>query len=92
MYLLVATAKSDEEKQTVRTARSSCPISQQQSRFISQFCFVFQVKEHVKILVQNRIRSACTNDTLLHLSVSRLNIIKSGYFNDSTPLGVSSMT
>lgn len=51
--------------------------------------FAFQVKENVGKLVKNRIRSACTNDTLLHLCVSRLNVIKSGYFNDGTPVGVS---
>ena len=46
--------------------------------------------EHEKInvavsrLVRSNIRSACTNDTLLHLSVSRLNVIKSGYFTDDS--------
>ncbi|XP_052866251.1 protein fem-1 homolog C [Anopheles cruzii] len=38
----------------------------------------------VHALVRNNIRSAITSDTLLHLSVSRLNVIKSGYFNDDT--------
>lgn len=44
----------------------------------------FQVCETIRSLVKNNIRSACTNDTLLHLCVSRLNMIKSGYFNDGT--------
>lgn len=43
----------------------------------------------VQNLVKNNLRSACTNDTLLHLCVSRLNIIKSGYFADGTTLGVT---
>lgn len=34
----------------------------------------------VQNLVLGNIRSACTNDTLLHLCVSRLNVIKSSYF------------
>lgn len=34
----------------------------------------------VQTLVLGNIRSACTNDTLLHLCVSRLNVIKSSYF------------
>ncbi|KFB51997.1 AGAP004499-PA-like protein [Anopheles sinensis] len=38
----------------------------------------------VHALVQSNIRSASNNDTLLHLSVSRLNVIKSGYFTDDT--------
>ncbi|XP_055321771.1 protein fem-1 homolog C isoform X2 [Sitodiplosis mosellana] len=42
------------------------------------------VCESIRSLVKSNIRSACTNDTLLHLCVSRLNIIKSGYFNDGT--------
>lgn len=36
----------------------------------------------VQGIVRANIRSACTNDTLLHLCVSRLNVIKSGYFTD----------
>lgn len=40
--------------------------------------------ETIRSLVKNNIRSACTNDTLLHLCVSRLNIIKKGYFIDGT--------
>lgn len=48
------------------------------------------VSEAVTELVQSNIRSACTNDTLLHLSVSRLNVIKSGYFSDDNNLTVSS--
>uniref|UniRef100_A0A1B0DQ18 Ankyrin repeat domain-containing protein 54 n=1 Tax=Phlebotomus papatasi TaxID=29031 RepID=A0A1B0DQ18_PHLPP len=46
------------------------------------------VSEAVTELVQSNIRSACTNDTLLHLSVSRLNVIKSGYFSDDNNLTV----
>lgn len=42
----------------------------------------------VQNLVKNNLNSACTNDTLLHLCVSRLNIIKSGYFADGTTIGV----
>ncbi|XP_053669873.1 protein fem-1 homolog C [Anopheles nili] len=38
----------------------------------------------VHTLVHSKVRSAITNDTLLHLSVSRLNVIKSGYFNDES--------
>ena len=36
----------------------------------------------VKKLVQANITSACTNDSLLHVCVSRLNVIKSGLLND----------
>lgn len=36
----------------------------------------------VRKLVQANITSACTNDSLLHLCVSRLNVIKSGLLND----------
>lgn len=39
-------------------------------------------------LVKYDLRSACTSDTLMHLSVSRLNIIRSGYFTDDTTLRV----
>ncbi|GAB0093555.1 protein fem-1 homolog A [Sergentomyia squamirostris] len=46
------------------------------------------VKAIVSELVRSNIRSACTNDTLLHLSVSRLNVIKSGYFSDDNNLTV----
>lgn len=46
------------------------------------------VNESVRQLVRNNIRSAITNDTLLHLSVSRLNVIKSGYFTDDSSLRV----
>lgn len=46
------------------------------------------VHEAVRSLVKDNIRSACTNDTLLHLCVSRLNIIKSGYFSEGTSLRV----
>lgn len=42
------------------------------------------MRDTIRSLVKNNIRSACTNDTLLHLCVSRLNIIRSGYFNDGT--------
>uniref|UniRef100_A0A8D8JRE1 Protein fem-1 homolog C n=1 Tax=Culex pipiens TaxID=7175 RepID=A0A8D8JRE1_CULPI len=58
MYLLLSTAKTDEERELVNAA--------------------------VRTLVRNNIRSAITNDTLLHLSVSRLNVIKSGYFTDDS--------
>lgn len=53
--------------------------------------FSFQMKKVVEDLINNNIRSACTNDTLLHLCVSRLNVIKSGYFSDGTSLVVSCM-
>lgn len=43
----------------------------------------------IRSLVKDNIRSACTNDTLLHLCVSRLNIIKSGYFSDGTSIRVN---
>lgn len=46
------------------------------------------VNGSVRKLVRNNIRSAITNDTLLHLSVSRLNVIKSGYFTDDSSLRV----
>ncbi|XP_037043236.1 protein fem-1 homolog CG6966 [Bradysia coprophila] len=39
-----------------------------------------KVFNSVQTLVLGNIRSAITNDTLLHLSVSRLNVIKSSYF------------
>ncbi|XP_035775626.1 protein fem-1 homolog C-like [Anopheles albimanus] len=38
----------------------------------------------VRGLVASNVRSAITSDTLLHLSLSRLNVIKSGYFSDDT--------
>ncbi|XP_061389317.1 protein fem-1 homolog C [Musca vetustissima] len=41
-----------------------------------------QVYLSVRKLVQANITSACTNDSLLHLCVSRLNVIKSGLLND----------
>lgn len=47
------------------------------------------MKKVVEQLINNNIRSTCTNDTLLHLCVSRLNVIKSGYFSDGTSLVVS---
>lgn len=47
------------------------------------------MKKAVEGLIQNDVRSACTKDTLLHLCVSRLNVIKSGYFSDGTSLIVS---
>uniref|UniRef100_A0A1L8DB14 Putative ankyrin repeat protein n=1 Tax=Nyssomyia neivai TaxID=330878 RepID=A0A1L8DB14_9DIPT len=46
------------------------------------------VAKAVTELVKSNIRSACTNDTLLHLSVSRLNVINSGYFSDDNNLTV----
>ncbi|XP_055627199.1 protein fem-1 homolog C [Toxorhynchites rutilus septentrionalis] len=46
------------------------------------------VKQCVRHLVHCNLRSAITNDTLLHLSVSRLNVIKSGYFTDESSLKV----
>lgn len=42
----------------------------------------------VSDLVRFNIRSACTSDTLLHLCVSRLNVIKSGYLGDDNNLKV----
>lgn len=51
-------------------------------------CTFFQVCDTIRSLAKSNIRSACTNDTLLHLCVSRLNIIKSGYFNDATGMRV----
>ncbi|XP_065371653.1 protein fem-1 homolog A [Calliphora vicina] len=36
----------------------------------------------VRKLIQANITSACTNDSLLHVCVSRLNVIKSGLLND----------
>lgn len=86
IYLLVVTAKNDDEKKIVCIFASAY-----MSLFRKQnnFHFEFQVNENVRKLVKNRIRSACTNDTLLHLCVSRLNVIKSGYFNDGTAVGVS---
>lgn len=39
-------------------------------------------------LVHTRVRSACTYDTLLHLCVSRLNVIKSGYLSDENHLNI----
>lgn len=36
----------------------------------------------VRKLIQSNITSACTNDSLLHVCVSRLNVIKSGLLND----------
>lgn len=62
IYLLLSTAKSDEERDLV--------------------------KQSVRSLVRSNLRSAITNDTLLHLSVSRLNVIKSGYFTDESSLKV----
>lgn len=55
-------------------------------------CLHFQVSETIRSLIKSNIRSACTNDTLLHLCVSRLNIIKSGYFNDGTGMRVILIT
>lgn len=86
IYLLVSTAESDDEKKIVSILCDS--LQQKQNQFISK---TLQVKENVRKLVKNHIRSACTNDTLLHLCVSRLNVIKSGYFNDGTAVGVSTV-
>lgn len=44
-----------------------------------------QLTSAVRPLIDNDIRSACTSDSLLHLSVSRLNVIKSAYFSDEIP-------
>ncbi|XP_049277864.1 protein fem-1 homolog C [Anopheles funestus] len=44
------------------------------------------IYKSVHTLVHSKVRSAITNDTLLHLSVSRLNVIKSGYFSDDSAL------
>lgn len=63
VYLLEATAKTDDEKHMLH--------------------------QSIRSVVKDNMRSACTNDTLLHLCVSRLNIIKSGYFNDSTNVRVN---
>lgn len=87
IYLLVATAKTDDEKKIVCILSILCFVHREYS--IECVRNQFQVNENVKKLVRNQIRSACTNDTLLHLCVSRLNVIKSGYFNDGTPVGVS---
>lgn len=87
----MATAKSDDEKKIVGISLQF-PLSQELFLFFFGTIiahFAFQVKENVRKLVKNQIRSACTNDTLLHLCVSRLNVIKSGYFNDGTAVGVS---
>lgn len=87
----MATAKSDDEKKIVRIAFSHLSCRSPDATTINTYVsnYVFQVKENVRKLVKNRIRSACTNDTLLHLCVSRLNVIKSGYFNDGTAVSVS---
>ncbi|XP_017474251.1 PREDICTED: protein fem-1 homolog C [Rhagoletis zephyria] len=42
----------------------------------------------VRELVRANVRSACTCDTLLHLCVSRLNVIKSGYLSDENNLTI----
>ncbi|XP_054726310.1 protein fem-1 homolog A [Anastrepha obliqua] len=42
----------------------------------------------VRDLVRATVRSACTSDTLLHLCVSRLNVIKSGYLSDENNLTI----
>lgn len=43
----------------------------------------------VRALVQHDVRSAHTHDTLLHLCVSRLNVIRSTYFADELDVTVS---
>lgn len=60
LYLLLATAKTEEDTEKIHTA--------------------------VKRLIMNDIRSSCTRDTLLHLTTSRLNVIKSGYLTEDTQL------
>lgn len=52
-----------------------------------------KTKEHtqsihtaVRRLLLNDVRSSCTRDTLLHLTTSRLNVIKSGYLSEDTQL------
>ncbi|XP_037945042.1 protein fem-1 homolog A [Teleopsis dalmanni] len=52
---------------------NSTARTEEQKKF--QFCAV-------RDLVKLNVRSACTSDTLLHLCVSRLNVIKSGYLSD----------
>lgn len=43
----------------------------------------------VRRLLAAGVRSANTGDTLLHLAVSRLNVLRSTYFTDETPVQVS---
>ncbi|XP_073969464.1 ankyrin repeat protein mann-cup [Rhodnius prolixus] len=50
------------------------------------------VREGVTELVKSNPHSAPTGDTLLHLSVSRLNTIKSSYFTDDNQLIFPSMS
>ncbi|CAG9794625.1 unnamed protein product [Diatraea saccharalis] len=45
-----------------------------------------RVRDVTRALVQADVRSAHTGDTLLHLSVSCLNVIRSTYFADEPPL------
>ncbi|CAD6993657.1 unnamed protein product [Ceratitis capitata] len=40
----------------------------------------------VHTLARANVRSACTSDTLLHLCVSQLNVIKSGYLSDDNDI------
>lgn len=47
------------------------------------------VKRNVNRLLREDLRSASTGDTMLHLVVSRLNVIKSGYFMEDTSGRVS---
>lgn len=42
------------------------------------------VRDLVTDLIRINPRSASTEDTLLHLSISKLNTIRSGYFSDET--------
>lgn len=48
-----------------------------------------QAAAAVRGLVQADVRSAHTRDTLLHLCVSRLNVIRSTYFADELDVTVS---
>lgn len=88
IYLLVSTAKTDAEKKLVRNLYFLKLFNF--SIYSSCFCaLLFQMNESIESIIKNNIRSACTNDTLLHLCVSRLNVIKNGYFSDGTYIGVS---
>lgn len=48
-----------------------------------------KVRARVRRLVAADVRSAHTGDTLLHLCVSRLNVVRSTYFADETAVPVS---
>lgn len=44
------------------------------------------VKEHIKNLIRVNPKSIITEDTLLHLCVSKLNTLRSSYFVDEDPI------